>query len=97
MEIEKLIDGNSATVKLTGRLDTSNSPELEEALKTLDSAEKITLDFSGLEYISSAGLRVLLIAHKNFSKKSGMTLINVNDDVMDVFKVTGFDDLLDIK
>lgn len=97
MEIEKLIDGKTATLKISGRLDTVSSPELESALNELSDAEGVVLDFEKLEYISSAGLRVLLLAHKNFSRKAGLTVTNVCEEVMDVFKVTGFDDVLTIK
>lgn len=97
MEIEKNIDGKTAYLKIVGRLDTVSSPELESVLKELSSLEEIVLDFEKLEYISSAGLRVLLLAHKNFARKSGLTVKNVCDAVMDVFKVTGFDDVLTIK
>ena len=97
MTIEKNIDGKTAYLKIIGRLDTVSSPELESVLNELSSLEEIVLDFEKLEYISSAGLRVLLLAHKNFARKSGLTVKNVCDAVMDVFKVTGFDDVLTIK
>ncbi len=97
MEIEKTIDGKTAYLKISGRLDTVSSPDLEKVLSELTSEDEVILDFEKLEYISSAGLRVLLLAHKNFAKKSGLTVKNVCDAVMDVFKVTGFDDVLTIK
>ena len=97
MEIEKTIDGKTAYLKIVGRLDTVSSPDLEKTLNELTSEEEVILDFEKLDYISSAGLRVLLLAHKNFAKKSGLTVKNVCDAVMDVFKVTGFDDVLTIK
>ncbi len=97
MEIEKTIDGKTAYLKIVGRLDTVSSPDLEKTLNELTAEEEVILDFEKLDYISSAGLRVLLLAHKNFAKKSGLTVKNVCDAVMDVFKVTGFDDVLTIK
>ena len=97
MDIEKIIDGKTATLKVSGRLDTVSSPQLESVLNEITTEDEVILDFEKLEYISSAGLRVLLLAHKNFAKKSGMTVKNVCDAVMDVFKVTGFDDVLTIK
>ena len=97
MDIETIIDGKTATLKVSGRLDTVSSPQLESVLNEITTEDEVILDFEKLEYISSAGLRVLLLAHKNFAKKSGMTVKNVCDAVMDVFKVTGFDDVLTIK
>ena len=83
---------------LEGRLDTTTAPELERELKNdLDGATRLTLDFSKLDYISSAGLRVLLSAHKAMSRKDGMTVTNVNEMVREVFEVTGFSDILNIE
>lgn len=97
MDIEKTIDGKTALLKVIGRLDTVSSPQLETLLNELSNMDGIILDFEKLDYISSAGLRVLLLAHKTFSRKSGLTVKNVGDAVMDVFKVTGFDDVLSIE
>ena len=98
MKITKNMNGSSLNVALEGRLDTSTAPELEQALKeSLDSATELTLDFSKLDYISSAGLRVLLSAHKAMSKKNGMRVKNVNEIVNEVFDVTGFADILTIE
>ena len=97
MKISKNMNGTSLTVALEGRLDTTTAPELEQALKDgMDAANALTLDFSKLDYISSAGLRVLLSAHKAMSKKGGMKVTNVNEMVQEVFDVTGFADILDI-
>ena len=91
------MDGTELTLALEGRLDTVTAPELEKELKeSLDGAERLILDFSKLDYISSAGLRVLLSAHKMMVAKGGMKVTNVNEIVAEVFEVTGFADILDI-
>ena len=98
MTIEKKVNGTALEIALEGRLDTMTAPELEAELnQSLSSAESLTLDFSKLEYISSAGLRVLLSAHKAMSGKGGMKVIHVNEIVREVFEVTGFADILDIE
>ena len=98
MTINKNLNGTALTVALEGRLDTTTAPELEQALKeSMDAATTLTLDFAKLEYISSAGLRVLLSAHKAMSKKGGMKVIHVNEIVSEVFDVTGFADILTIE
>ena len=98
LEIEKTIENGVLNVALEGRLDTTTAPRLEGELKeTIDAAEKLILDFQKLEYISSAGLRVLLSAQKIMAKKGGMVLRHVNGDIMEVFEVTGFADILDIE
>ena len=98
MTINKNLNGDVLTVALTGRLDTTTAPELEKELKaSLDSVNALTLDFSGLDYISSAGLRVLLSAHKAMVKKGGMKVTNVSEIVSEVFDVTGFGDILTIE
>ena len=97
MTIEKKMNGNELVIALEGRLDTMTSPELEAELnQSLAGADSLTLDFSKLEYISSAGLRVLLSAHKVMSAKGGMKVTNVNEIVQEVFEVTGFADILNI-
>ena len=98
MKITKNLNGTTLNVALEGRLDTTTAPELEQALKEgMDSATELTLDFSKLDYISSAGLRVLLSAHKTMMKKGGMKVVNANEMVKEVFDVTGFADILDIE
>ena len=98
MKITKNVNGNIANIALEGRLDTTTAPELEKELKgVIESADALTLDFSKLDYISSAGLRVLLSAHKAMSKKGGMKVCNVNEIVNEVFDVTGFADILTIE
>ena len=98
MTINKQLNGSALTLALEGRLDTVTSPELDKVLdENLDGAESLVLDFVGLDYISSAGLRVLLSAHKAMAGKGGMKVVNVKDIVKEVFDVTGFADILDIE
>ena len=98
MKINKSMNGGKLEIELEGRLDTTTAPELEKELKdSMDAATELTLDFSKLDYISSAGLRVLLSAHKAMSKKGGMKVVNVNEVVKEVFDVTGFADILTIE
>ena len=98
MTIEKKANGTALEIALEGRLDTMTAPELEAELnQSLGSADSLVLDFSKLEYISSAGLRVLLSAHKAMSAKGGMKVTNVNEIVREVFEVTGFADILTIE
>ena len=98
MTITKNQNGTALTIALEGRLDTMTAPELEAELKAaLGGADSLTLDFSKLDYISSAGLRVLLSAHKAMSSKGGMKVTNVNEIVQEVFEVTGFADILTIE
>ena len=81
-----------------GRLDTTTAPELEKELKSCyDDCTELILNFADVEYISSAGLRVLLSAQKAMSKQGSMKLVNVSSDIMEVFEVTGFSDILTIE
>jgi len=98
MTINKKMNGTCLEIALEGRLDTLTAPELEAELsQSLDGAESLIMDFSKLDYISSAGLRVLLSAHKSMSTKGGMKICNVNEIVNEVFEVTGFSDILTIE
>ena len=98
MTINKKANGTALEIALEGRLDTMTAPELEAELnQSLTGTESLTLDFSKLDYISSAGLRVLLSAHKAMSAKGGMKVTNVNEIVQEVLEVTGFADILDIE
>ena len=98
LNIEKKQDGKDLTVALTGRLDTVTAPELESELaSSLDDVENLVIDMTDLEYISSAGLRVLLTAQKTMNQKGSMKLTNVNETVMEIFDVTGFVDILTIE
>ena len=97
MTINKQQDGDKLTISLEGRLDTTTAPELEAELnKSLDGAKELAFDFSKLDYISSAGLRVLLYAHKAMQSKGGMTVSHANEIVTEVLDVTGFSDILHI-
>ena len=97
MTISKIQNGTAVTLNVEGRLDTVTAPELEKAVGELTDADSLVMDFVKLDYISSAGLRVLLSAHKSFAKKGGMTVKNVNEVVADIFDVTGFKDILNIQ
>ena len=98
MEIKKTVNGNAAMLELTGRLDTTTAPQLETELQDcMDSAEELTMDFAKLDYISSAGLRVLLATQKVMGKKGGMKLRNVCPEIMEGFEITGFSDILTIE
>ncbi len=97
MNITKKLNGSTLEIALEGRLDTMTAPALEAELKSLQAAESLVFDFSKLDYISSAGLRVLLSAHKLMSAKGGMKITNVNEIVQEVFDVTGFADILNIE
>ena len=91
-------EGAEYTVTVEGRLDTITAPELDAELTTaLNGIEKLVFDFSELEYISSAGLRVLLSAQKVMTKQGGMVIRNVKPEIMEIFEVTGFVDILDIE
>ena len=98
LNINKTIEDKKALIALEGRLDTVTAPALEAQLSELiPDIEELVLDFEQLEYISSAGLRVLLSAQKIMSKKGGMKLVHVNEVIMEVFEVTGFTDILTIE
>ena len=97
MTITRNLNGTTLEVALEGRLDTMTAPELEAELNgSMEGAESLVLDFSKLDYISSAGLRVLLAAHKAMNAKGGMKVTHVNEIVREVFEVTGFSDILTI-
>ena len=98
MTIQKTQNGSTLEIALEGRLDTMTAPELEAELsQSLGGAESLIFDFSKLDYISSAGLRVLLAAHKTMSSKGGMKVVHVNEIVQEVLDVTGFSDILTIE
>ena len=91
-------NASELTVELSGRLDTNTAPELEAALKTaLEGVEELTFDFEKLDYISSAGLRVLLAAQKTMNRQGSMKVKNANEIIMEIFEVTGFADILTIE
>lgn len=99
MEIIKTLEGEKLLVKLVGRLDSVTAPELEESLKgELESIKEVEFDFSDLEYISSAGLRILLSTQRTMSKQDGeMSVGGCNDTILEIFEVTGFSDIFTIK
>ena len=98
MTIEKNLSGTELTVTITGRLDTTTAPQLEAELKqNVNGVEKLVLDFAKLEYLSSAGLRVLLAAQKVMNKQGEMVVRNVNETISEIFEVTGFSDVLTIE
>lgn len=98
MEILKKKSDGALLVELKGRLDTTTAPQLDQELHaSLDGVTDLTLDFSELEYVSSAGLRVILAAQKTMNKQGSMKLLHVNSDVMEVFEITGFADILTIE
>ena len=91
-------EGEKLTVKLEGRLDTTTSPELESELgMNLDGIKELVFDFNGLEYLSSAGLRVLLNAQKTMNQQGEMKVTGANDELKEIFDVTGFVDILNIE
>ena len=98
LNINKTIENGKALFALGGRLDTATAPDLEKELKeSLGGVSELTLDFAGLEYISSAGLRVLLSAQKIMNRQGGMKIKNVNETIAEIFEVTGFTDILTIE
>jgi anti-sigma B factor antagonist len=98
MNIIKNTENNTLIVTLEGRLDTNTAPQLEQELKeSFGDIKKLVLDMSGLEYISSAGLRVVLSAHKIMTGYEGMVIKNVNEEIKDIFDITGFSDVLNIE
>ncbi len=97
MNIIKNAEGTALTIALEGRLDTSTAPQLEAEVKAISGVTELTMDLAKLEYLSSAGLRVLLAAQKMMNKQGKMVVRNVNDTIMEVFEVTGFIDILTIE
>ena len=98
MTIEKIANGAALTLKLVGRLDTTTAPQLEAELKAnLSGVEHLVLDMAELDYLSSAGLRVLLAAQKVMNKQGDMVVCHVNETIAEVFDVTGFSDILTIE
>lgn len=98
LNINKIIENGKATILPEGRLDTVTAPELEKTIKEiLPGLEELVLDFEKLEYVSSAGLRVLLSAQKIMNGQGTMKICHVNEAVMEIFEVTGFSDILTIE
>lgn len=98
MTIQKTQNDHNLTIRLEGRLDTITAPELEEELKELlPGVEQLVIDLTATEYISSAGLRVLLYAQKTMNRQGEMRIRGVNEVIMEIFEVTGFVDILNIE
>ena len=98
MNIEKKINGTELLIGLTGRLDTTTAPLLEaEVKREISGKTNLVFDFANLEYLSSAGLRVLLSAQKVMNKQGEMVIKNVNETIMGIFEITGFSEILTIE
>jgi len=98
LNITKNLDDKKLTVHLEGRLDTTTAPQLEESMKeSINGVTELVMDFEKLEYISSAGLRVLLSCQKIMSKQGSMKVVHVSDLIKEIFEVTGFIDILTIE
>ena len=97
MTITKTLENKKAILSVEGWLDTNSAPELGREIEALSDIESLILDFDKLEYISSAGLRILLSTQKMMNKQGSMVIKNVNEDVMDIFNITGFVDFLTIE
>ena len=98
MDIRINHEGSKLTLELSGRLDTKTAPQLENVLDTqLDGVTELVLDFAGVEYISSAGLRILLKAQKLMNRQGSMLIRCVNEGVSDVLKITGFSNIFTIE
>lgn len=98
MTINKTLDGDKLTIALEGRLDTTTSPQLEGELRSaVNGVSELVFDLDSLDYISSAGLRVLLSAQKVMNRQGSMVIRNVKPEIMEIFDVTGFVDILNIE
>ena len=98
LNIEKKVDGSTMEIALSGRLDTTTAPQLEEVVKAeLAGKDSLVFDLAQLEYISSAGLRVLLSAQKIMNNQGTIVVKNVSEEVNEIFEVTGFSDILTIE
>lgn len=98
MNINQYSDGTKLTLTIEGRIDTRTAPELESVIQSVpESIDALVLDLAETVYISSAGLRVLLMAQKMMNRQGDMTVIHVNEDLMEIFDVTGFSDILTVR
>ena len=98
MQINVTRNNSTLTMALEGRLDNSSSPELKNTLEnSLEGVDSLVLDFSKVDYVSSAGLRMLLSVHKQMSVRGGMKVVNINEGVMEIFQLTGFANTLSIE
>ena len=96
MNIKLETQSTQTVLKIEGRLDTITAPELENAVKNIETND-LVLDIENLEYISSAGLRVVLGAHKKFAKTGSFKVVNTKPEIMEIFEMTGFADILDVQ
>ena len=94
MDINKKVEGGKMTIQLSGRLDTTTAPELEKVLD-FTGINSVLFDIEDLQYVSSAGLRVILMVQKNM--KGNFTINNVKPEIMEIFEITGFVDILNIE
>ncbi|SNU08280.1 anti-sigma B factor antagonist [Lachnospiraceae bacterium] len=98
LNIEKKTEGKALDLIISGRVDTTTAPELEAEVKNnLEGIESLAFDFAGVDYISSAGLRVLLSAQKIMNKQGSMVIRNCSNNIIEIFEVTGFSDILTIE
>lgn len=98
MEIIKTLNANAMKIEVVGRLDTSTAPSLDAEIKEIgENVTELVLDLARLDYISSAGLRVVLASQKKMNKQGSMKVVNVSEDVMEIFEITGFSDILTIE
>ena len=98
LNIEKTVNELTLSLTLSGRLDTTTAGDLEKSIKeSIDGVNTLTIDMEQLEYISSAGLRVLLSAQKTMNKQGEMKILNVSETIMEIFEVTGFSEILKIE
>ena len=98
MELTKEAKGSSLTISIDGRLDTTTAPQLEaEINSSLEGVTDFVIDMAELAYVSSAGLRVLLKAQKLMNQQGAMTIVNAGQEILEIFEVTGFDEILNIK
>ena len=98
MEINKKLEGETLTLAVSGRVDTMTAPQLEAELKrSVDGIKALIFDFAGVEYISSAGLRVLLAAYRVMTRQGSMKITGANESVMEVFEITGMTDILTLE
>ena len=98
MTVNKELNGSELVVSVSGRIDTTTAPTLEQQIKeSIDGVQKLVLDLAEVEYVSSAGLRVFLSTHKVMAKQDGMVVRNVSESVKEIFEVTGFADILTIE
>ena len=98
MNINKKLNGSELLFELEGSIDSTSAPELDKVInESIKDVESLILDFKNVDYISSAGLRVLLVAYKTMAKQGKMVVRHPNSNVMDIFSMTGFDNILTIE